>query len=415
MNAKRIVSIDILRGFALLGILLMNIMSFAMPDVAYSNPDAFGGDGINRVVYGLTHIIADQKFMGLFSMLFGASVMLLTNKLEEKGEKVARIHYTRNVWLLIFGLLHTVLIWSGDVLAVYALCSFVLYFFRRISPKWQFTIGLIIFAIPSLINLGIHIVYPELDADSKWSIRYYWDARQDDLEDDIAFYQGDYASQVLYRWGGNIGMEDESSNFGLEDTTGDLLLSVSSYVDYFARALAMMFMGMAFYTWGIITGKKSREFYQRMLQVGLGVGYPIALFGLYLNEVNDWGVPYSVFFGRIPNSIATPLIAFGYIALIMLWSQTKMWRGLQDRLAAIGRTALSNYIFQSLVGTFIFFGFGLGFYGQVNRLTQLLIVFAIWGIQLLISPLWMEYFRFGPLEWIWRVVTYMRPQPLIRS
>ena len=404
-TTKRIISIDILRGFALLGILLMNIMSFAMPDIAYNNPTAFGGEGINRIVYSFTHIIADQKFMALFSMLFGASVILLINKLTEKGQNVGRIHYTRNIWLLVIGLIHATFIWSGDVLTVYALCSFLLYFFRNAQPKWQFTLGLIIFALPSLVNVGIHFIYPELDAGSQWSIKYYWNARQDYLIDDIEFYQGDYWSQVLYRWDGE---------FGAEGTMGDLLLGISYYFDYFARALAMMLIGMALFTWGILTGQRDAPFYRRMLRIGFGVGYPIALFGLLLNEGNSWSVPYSVFIGRIPNNIATPLIAAGYIALIMLWSRTEVWRGLQDRLASIGRTALTNYILQSLIATTLFYGFGFGLYGQLNRLAQFLIVLAIWLVQLILSPIWMHHFRFGPLEWIWRVLTYQQSQPIRR-
>ena len=131
---KRIIAIDILRGFALLGILLMTLMSFAMPGTAYSSPAEFGGDDIfNRATYALIHIFADQKFMALFSMLLGASMMLLLNSFRQKGINVARFHYTRNIWLLIIGGAHTIFLWDGDILTVYAICAFFLYFLRT-SP-----------------------------------------------------------------------------------------------------------------------------------------------------------------------------------------------------------------------------------------------------------------------------------------
>jgi uncharacterized protein len=398
---KRIIAIDILRGFALLGILLMNIMSFAMPDIAYFNPMAYGGDDwANQFVYGVTHIIADQKFMALFSMLFGASVMLLTNNLVEKGQNPAKIHYSRNFWLLIIGLIHGYLIWLGDILTIYAISAFVLYFFRRLAPKWQFALGLLIFFLPSLLNLGIQSILPELDAASHEALSAYWLPSEEAIADDLALFRGNYAGQVAYRWGGEVPASNE----------GEDLLGLSILFDFFARALGIMLIGMAFYTWGILTAQRSDRFYWRMLVIGFAVGFPLALLGLSIQY--GWHWQYALFLGRIPNTIATPFIASGYIALIMLWNRRPIWLDLRERLAAVGRTALTNYIGQSIMATFIFYGFGLGLYGHLDRIMQLVILFALWAIQLLIAPWWMARFRYGPLEWLWRTVTYFRWQPM---
>lgn len=400
---KRIIAIDILRGFALLGILLMNMMSFAMPDIAYFNPATYGGDDFwNRLVYGVTHVIADQKFMALFSMLFGASVMLLTNKLVEKGQNPAKIHYIRNVWLLIIGIIHAILIWSGDILIIYAISAFVLYFFRKLAPKWQFALGLTIYLLPSLFNLGIQAILPTLDAVSQEALVAYWQPSEEALADDLAIFRGDYAGQVAYRWG----VDAPPTNDGQD------LLDLSLLLDFFARALGMMLIGMAFYTWGILTAQRSDRFYQRMLLIGFVLGFPLTLLGLSLSISFGWHWRYALFFGRIPNSLATPLIASGYIALIMLWSRRPIWVGLRDRLAAVGRTALTNYIGQSLMATFIFYGFGFGLYGHLNRISQVVFIFAIWALQLLIAPCWLTHFRYGPLEWLWRTLTYFKWQPM---
>lgn len=403
---QRIVAIDILRGFALLGILLMNIMSFAMPESAYFNPTVYYGDGINRVIYGVVHVIADQKFMALFSMLFGASVMLLTTKLEAKGQKPAKTHYIRNGWLLVIGLVHALLIWSGDVLIVYALASFVLYFLRRLAPKWQFALGVLVFFLPSLLNLGIQTLVPTFDDASRAAIQASWAPSQASIEEELMIFRGTYAQQVDYR----MNLYESSA----PSTLGGDLLDLSFLVEFFARALGMMLIGMAFYTWGILTAQRSDQFYRRMVQFGFGVGLPTAILGLLLYARVDWAWEYAVFIGRIPNHIATPFIACGYIGLVMLWSRRPILLPLRDRFASVGQTALTNYIGQSLIATFIFYGFGLGLFGSVNRIGQLAIMVLIWAIQLAIAPWWLARFRYGPLEWGWRTLTYLSPQPLLR-
>lgn len=405
---KRITAIDLLRGFALLGILLMNIASFAMPDVAYYNPTVFGGnDLLNRAVYSVTHVLVDQKIMAVFSMLFGASVMLLTNKLEAKGEKTARVYFLRNFWLLIIGLIHAAFIWSGDILIIYALCSFVLYFLRRLPTKWQFGLGVTVFLLPSLLNVGIQLIVPAFAEADLASLNAYWQPTQTAVADDLALFQGTYSQQVAHR------MTAETAVAGTY-TNGQFFLDISLLTEFFLRALGMMLVGMAFYTWGILTAQRSDQFYKRMVWIGFGTGLPIVLAGLFLHNANGWRATYAIFTGRVPNHFATPLIASGYIALIMLWSRRPFLKGLQNRLTAVGQTALTNYIFQSLLATFIFYGFGLGLYGQLNRLAQLSVVVGIWGVQLLISHWWMARFRYGPLEWAWRTVTYWRWQPMWR-
>lgn len=402
-TTKRITAIDTLRGFALLGILLMNIMSFSMPDAAYNNPAVYGGNNfLNRMVHGLIHTLADQKFMALFSMLFGASVMLLFSKMTSEGKKAARIHYRRNAWLFLFGLLHGIFIWEGDVLLIYGACAFFLYFFRNFKPTLQLALGLIIFFLPSVSNLVIATQLGNLDGANIQTLQASFSPNEATINKDLALYQSNYQEQLNYR----LTATTESSN------AAQNLMDISILTEAFGRAFGMMLIGMAFYTLGIITGKRNRSFYVPMLIIGFSVGLPLALFGLYQYYAHNWNASYALFIGRIPNHLATPFIASGYLALIMLWSQTKLFTQLQNALMNVGRMALSNYIGQSLLATFIFYGFGLGLYGSVNRLSQLSIVIIIWIIQMLSSKLWMTRFRYGPLEWLWRSLTYMRLEPL---
>ena len=402
---QRIIAIDVLRGFALLGILLMNMSSFAMPNMAYFNPTVYGGDDVwNRLMFSLSHIFADQKMMALFSMLFGASVMLVTANLEKRGKSPFGFHYLRNFWLLIFGLLHSIFIWDGDILFIYALCSFVLYWLRRISPKWQLGLGLFIFFIPSLLGGGISALFPHL-APADWAAaESFWQPSETAVAEELALYRGNYSEQLVHR--------AEQDTASASSTFGENLVGLNLLVEFFGRALGMMLVGMAFYSWGILTARRSDAFYIRMAQIGFGVGLPMALISLYQYVAHDWGAVYSLFNGRIPNHIATPFIASGYIALIMLWSRSNAFVKLRDRLAAVGRMALTNYIGQSLIGTYIFYGFGLGLFGTLNRVQQFIIILLIWVFQIVFSSWWLDRFQYGPLEWVWRMLSHRRWQPL---
>ncbi|MDJ0754377.1 MAG: DUF418 domain-containing protein [Ardenticatenaceae bacterium] len=404
---KRIVAIDVLRGFALLGILLMNMASYAMPTIAYFNPTAYGGDDIwNRLVFNLSHIFADQKMMALFSMLFGASVMLVTNNLEKKGKSPFSFHYLRNFWLLMIGLIHAILIWDGDILVIYALCSFVLYWLRKVSPQWQLILGLSIFFLPSVVNIGIDALLPDLTAADYQYIEGYWQPSEEAIAAELQTFRGPYGAQLAHRL---------ASAPVVPYTDGQGLLELSLVVEFFSRAFGMMLIGMALFTWGILTGKRSDEFYQRMAQIGFGVGLPLGLISLFQYTIHDWNPLYSLFLGRIPNHMATPFVAGGYIAVIMLWSRSDNFTRLRNRLAAVGRMALTNYIGQSIIGTFIFYGFGLGLFGSFDRVQQLMVIVLIWAGQIWFSGWWLERFQYGPLEWVWRLLSHRRWQPIMKK
>ncbi len=399
-NPQRIIAIDTLRGFALLGILLMNIMFYAMPQIAYFNPTTlFGAAWYDRLAYALVHVVAENKFMALFSLLFGASVVLITNKTASKGSNPARYHYTRNFWLLVIGLMHMNLLWSGDVLALYAVSAFVLYPLRKLATRRQFVLGLVIFLSPVLVYWAAGAAAAQLDDASIAGLVDVWQPSAAMIQTKIDSYLGAYRLATTY-----------------ESTDTESLAAGFYYIallyNFFTRALGMMLIGMALFSWGVVTAGKSRAFYRRLLLIGLSVGPLLSIIGLVLHEQKGWDALYSPFAGQLFNHVATPFTAFGYVALIMLWSRTDLWRNVQDGLANVGKMALTNYIGQSLIATFIFYGWGLGLFGSVNRAAQLLFVVAIWGFQLIFSSWWLTRFRYGPLEWLWRSLTYGRLQPL---
>ncbi|SVB81652.1 uncharacterized protein METZ01_LOCUS234506 [marine metagenome] len=410
---ERITSIDVLRGFALLGILIMNIMSFAMPSISYFSPLAYNGTIPNQIIYCISHIIADQKFMAIFSMLFGASTLLFMHSVIKKGKRPSLLYYSRNFWLLLIGWMHSYFVWYGDILLIYALCSFLLYFLRNISPRKQFVLGFIIYLIPSFSNyLSYKYVIDYLEQADQNVIIEYWNPNDETIQKELDAYRGSYKKQVQYR------AQMWSSNNENDDSSGDIgggIIGLSFLIDFFSRAFGMMLIGMSCFTWGVFSNSLKESFYKKMMQYGFGIGLPLSILGLGLAYSFDWDWKYVQFLGRIPNTIATPFTSFGYIGMTMLWIRKDYFKSFQDRLRAIGKTALTSYLFQSIIATFIFYGFGLGLFGHVNRFGQIAIMFFIWGLLLIFCSGWLKRFQYGPVEWIWRMLTYMKLIPILKQ
>jgi uncharacterized protein len=148
---------------------------------------------------------------------------------------------------------------------------------------------------------------------------------------------------------------------------------------------------------------------------GFAIGIPIAIIGLLLNYHFNWEWEFSFLLGRLLNSVATPFIAFGYIGLVMLWNRSNLFKTLQKRLQELGKIALSGYLLQSVLATTIFYGFGFGLFGEINRAVQLLFVLLIWVFILFFAQIWTNKFHYGPAEWIWRTLTHFRKIPLVKK
>ncbi len=394
--SERYHSLDLLRGIAVLGILIMNIQSFAMIQAAYINPTAYGDfTGINRWVWILSHIFADQKFMTIFSILFGAGIILLTQRAEAKGVSAAGLHYRRTLWLLLIGLAHAYLLWHGDILVPYALCALIVFLFRKKRAKTLFITGIIFILIPSIIYLLIG-----------WSMQFWqpeqiqetlvnWKPTPEIVAKELSDFRGGWLEQMNQR---------VPSAFFLETY---LFLIWSMW-----RAGGLMLIGMAFFKWGFLTAERKEEFYKRGITIGLAVGLVFIVFGLIRNFLEDFSMEYSFFIGPQFNYWGSLFVSFAFICLVMLLSQRSIKSRLFNSLAGVGRTAFSNYLLQTVICTTIFYGHGLGLFGYVERGTQFLIVIAVWVFQILVTNIWLRYFRFGPAEWLWRSLTYWKLQPM---
>ena len=393
---RRVTSIDVLRGFALLGILVMNIQSFSMPDAAYLNPTAYGDlNGANRWVWILGHLLTDEKMYGIFSMLFGAGILLMATRIERRRGQPGPVHYRRMAWLILFGLLHAYLLWSGDILYTYGVCGLVAYLFRNLQPRALVIRAVLFFAVSSAIYAGVGRVINTLPADQFDAfVHENWRPTDAMIQEEIAAFRGGWLQQMPYR-----------SSYALE-------METLVFAFLFAwKSIGNMLLGMALFKWGVVTGERSQGFYLRLAAAGFLIGLPIVAFGIWRHFAAGWNARYSFFFGSQYNYWGAIVVDIGWIGAILLMYGSRRFTLATTALAAAGRMAFSNYILQTLICTTIFYGDGFGLFGAVTRVEQILIVVTIWAVQLTISPLWLRRFQFGPLEWLWRSLTYWRWMP----
>ncbi|HEX6324903.1 MAG TPA: DUF418 domain-containing protein [Vicinamibacterales bacterium] len=392
-ESDRLVAMDVLRGFVLLGILVMNIQSFSMPMSAYMNPTSYGDlTGANLWVWAGSHLFFDQKFVTIFSMLFGAGILLMTSR---AGDQASRLHRRRMGWLVLFGLLHAHLFWYGDILYWYGMVGLVAYLFRNKAPRTLIAAAAVFVVIGSVVPIGIGFAMPP---ETLAEIRdKEWQPVAAVISEELAAYRGGPLAQASHR-------------------SPTALTFETFYLIFMGwKLLGLMLVGMALLKLDVFTARRNPAAYAKLAAAGFAVGLPLVAFGMRQNFAYGWSVNYSMFFGAQWNYWGSAFVSLGYIGLFMWIVRTGVLTGLTARLAAVGRTAFSNYIFQTLAATTIFYGHGLGLFGSVERTGQLAIVLLIWAVQLVLSPIWLKHFQFGPLEWVWRSLTYGARQPMRRA
>lgn len=279
----RIASLDLLRGIAVLGILVMNVQTFSMPEAAYLNPTMWGDlGGINLATWHLSHLLADTKFIAVFSILFGAGVCLFADRAEARGGRAAGLHYRRMFWLLVFGLAHAYLLWIGDILAPYAVCGCLAFMLRKWRPQALALAGVAVFSVSSLLYLSIgfatlkEALPPEVAASLRTD---WWEPSEARRLAEVEAYRGGWLEQQAVRVEGSL---------GLHLVAFPLLL--------LWRCAGMMLVGMALYKWGILNAARGERFYGRLAVAGIAGGAAPVLAGTWLDFATGWGWPHSIAF-----------------------------------------------------------------------------------------------------------------------
>ena len=364
----RITSLDLIRGVAVLGILLMNAVSFRFGHGPYFNLSAGGSESwLDWTVGIFGEVFVDQKFMGVFSLLFGAGMVLFIDRANRRGRRAALLNLWRNALLLLIGVLHF-LVWDGDVLIAYALSSVFLIALRKL-PNW------------ALISLGVSVF--NLSVATAFLTQRLADTTDASLSG--LWIPGEVSDQEV--------------------------LGLVLVLGFFLRALGLILVGAGLYRTDFMDGALPPRTYRLAAVVGLAVGLPLAASGVIITALNDYSREIA-FIGQIPNTIGTIPSSLGYMSLIILWnSRPDNW--LKKRLRAVGRMALTNYLTQTALGVLVLTTL-LGNADFVSRSVMLVFVFAVWALQLWWSQAWLSRFLFGPAEWLWRVATYRSRQPIRR-
>jgi uncharacterized protein len=364
----RFQSLDALRGFAVMGILLMNIIAFSMPELAYINPRYYGGTGTADVaVWGIMSVLVDSKMRGLFSILFGASMLLVYERAQASEGNGAQVHTRRMMWLFVFGYLHFILIWFGDILTLYAACGmagmFLLLKDEAQLRRWAIILLSIGFAVMATMMLAV----------------------------------------LALQYGANIALHQS----GWLTIVGDKLVNhwfepIAQIFMTGPETLGLMALGMLLYRNGFLTGEWERARYVTIMRRCYLIGLPPLFF------LAGWGwmtgfdavtVIGTMMAWSMPFRIAVTL---GHAALAMVIITDFGNNAFIARVAAAGRMAFSNYIGTSLLLTTIFYGYGFGWFGEVSRAQAYLVVPFVWAVMLLWSKPWLDRYRYGPLEWLWR-------------
>jgi uncharacterized protein len=422
---------DVLRGVALLGILIANVTSFGLPEWAYlvplgtSKPVFIGSHAhLNTIFWFLRWLLVEGKMRGLFSMLFGAGVILLTSRAEQRGaqDQVADIFLRRNMWLVLFGLAHAYLLWFGDILYWYGLTAILfLYPFRRLKPKTLVLACMFVLCLNffnsffggsvwlndmHLQKLAVAAHAAEVTGkpltDAQTADLHAWTDREQAWKPDAKMIQGDMAAT-------HAGYLSDR----MKEAPGIMQFQSQAYYMFgFCDMLSMMLLGMALCKNGFLTGELSSSVYRRSAVLGLLISLPVVglatwkawASGFDLVTTEKWlFLTYDL--GRVSGALAIA-------SIVLLVMRTRFLPWLIARVAAVGQTALSNYLLTSLACQVVFRWGPWKLYGQLEYYQLYYAVAVVWCLNLVWSPVWLRYFAFGPVEWLWRSLTYWKKQPM---
>ncbi len=427
MPTERISSVDLLRGFSLMGILIMNITDFGLGMSNYAFPLAtvkpvFDGPHwkINTTMWFLRWILAEGKMRALFSMLFGAGVILLTSRAAERGAGVraADIYTRRNMWLVLFGMVHCYAIWNGDILYLYGVSALMFLFpFRNVKPtKLLWTAGVVLL-LNTLLMVGgrgggaYHVMqearkanialaqHKTLTEDQIAALKSWKDAQNSWRPDSKKMYQDIAAHQHGWLSQG----ADAKDAF-----QGETLGAYAGWGDWFG----LMLMGMALFKLGFFSLKWSTRAYAWTAVIGLGVAWSVTGWGCWY----AWRGHFDIFGANLalqgPYDVTRVAGALGNAAVLLLMMRAGIFKWMLAKIAAVGQMALSNYLLTSLVMKTVFVWGPWHWYGYVEYYKLYYAVAAMWAVNLIFSTLWLKAFRFGPVEWCWRSLTYWKRQPM---
>jgi len=401
-ESERIDFLDVLRGFALFGILLVNMIAFGHVMLAAATLPLHYNSTLDRVAAWAIRWLAEGKFYSLFSLLFGLGFMLQMMRAEEKGRRFVPVYLRRSLVLLAIGVAHGTLFWVGDILAIYAALGVLLLFFRHMRPRNLLIWAVVMLLLPTLFLVGANFLLEFARHDPAT-------AAQID-----AMFAESYATatvevervSTIYATGNFIEITVQRAK--------ELVEMWLTTIFILPNIFAMFLVGACIGKCGILADIEGhRALLVRLCIWGLAIGLPLnAVYATMIESLVRTEPSWTLVIAVFTQAIGAPLLALGYMSGLALVWQRQKWRALLRRLAPLGRMALTNYLLQSLIATLIFYGYGLGLFGQVGIAGGVLITIAIYLVNYAVSHWWLRRYRFGPVEWLWRTLTYGRRQPM---
>jgi uncharacterized protein len=427
---ERVASVDVLRGFALLGILLMNITSFGLPSWAYSIPlstplPVFSGPHAraNTVVWFLRWVLAEGKMRALFSMLFGAGAVLLTSRAEQRGagDRTADIFTRRNMWLVLIGMLHGYLVWYGDILYWYGLTGLLfLYPCRKLEAKTLIRTAVVVLFLNAALMGGGQLAQPYFAQKKALAADAAMREGKTLTEDQIADLKS--WKEVQEQWrpprkkvdeemkamrGGYLSAQGHQAKENFQEET-------VFYYFAFGDVLAFMLLGMAMYKNGFLSGQWSYKAYALTAAIGLGIAWPLVFEGCLHAWRSHFDQIATTVWLTVPYELGRVGGALGNAAILLMIFKAGRLRWATKTLAAVGQMALSNYLLTSALCKILFvWAPHPRWFGQLEYYQLYYVLAGIWAVNLVWSSIWLKYFRFGPVEWVWRSLTYWKRQPML--
>lgn len=405
--SPRFLEMDALRGFAVMGILAINIAAFAQPEMAFVNPlVASHASDLDVASWAANFILFDGKMRGLFSLLFGASTALVIERAIAGGQSAAKVHFFRMAWLAVFGLIHFFFIWFGDILFLYAGAGCVLFLFRNWSAQRLLKWGVIAYALGAVFLMAgmgsmLFLLHqagqanpPQEVLDELAEIYADLGTSPEMVAAETARYLGSYAGILQHKLVEQWSMLLQNLILGPIET------------------IPLMMIGMGLYRNGFLLGQESRETYVRTCRLMMAIGLPFFILLVAIAYVQDFNIIWMMNLAMAWSMLPRLFMIIGYVALFILIIQRFQHNPMLHRVAAAGRAAFSNYLGTSILMTFVFYGWGLGYFEQFGRFYLQLFVLGTWALMLLWSKPWLMRFRYGPLEWLWRSLAKGQAQPM---
>ena len=414
-TSARIVALDFVRGAALFGILLMNINGMGLGP-AYDNPTIAGGDtGVNLWTWLVINVGFEGTQRALFSMLFGAGVILLSSRFEAAGRTDGGdIFFRRNLWLIGFGLVNSwVLLWDGDILYYYGITALFLYVFRKLAGRTLLALGvgaLLLGAAWSAIDTQRLI---NLHDEAQTAEQVAPTARTEEQVKTIEEWKERSLAGPPPSAYAELRKAHTASYMSALFTKAERIKHNQSWYlyRYFFDIFGMMMLGMAFFRLGVLTLEVRTRTYLAMMGGGYAVGLTANI--LEARWIMDHGFTSLAYTqAGISYDLSRLSMTIGHLGALMLFLRSGILPFVRQSMAAVGRMALTNYLTHSVVALIIFVF--LGWWGVLERHQLYFIVAAIWAVQFVLSPIWLRNFHFGPVEWLWRYLTYGK-KPLFRK